>query len=186
MEADTAKGNKILGNSLVSENVEPLFITTKKGSGKIFITNTHPETTPGMRWMLPRIVRWVYNQEFIFYNKKVFRPNYYTNDLILGNEKTDKLKKLELQLENGKKDEIIAAMDELEDINPYSVAEKIRQMLAEKNNDIKLRAAKFLVDIEYTLAIEDLKNVIKSERSKKVREQLNLYLYDLESMIEQN
>lgn len=186
MEVDTAKGNAILGNSSGSENIEPLFIATKNGSGNIFITNTHPETTPGMRWMIPRIVRWVYNKELVSYNKKVICPDFYTNNLILDNELKEKVQKLEFQLENGEKDEIISAMDELQRINPYSSAEKIRQMLTVKNKDIKLRAAKFLVEIEYTLAIEDLKNAIKSERSKKLKEQLNLYLHDLESMIEQN
>ncbi|HAF27937.1 MAG TPA: hypothetical protein DCG75_02720 [Bacteroidales bacterium] len=186
VETDTLKGNKILGFMSNSETANPIFITSKFNSGKIFISNTHPETTPGMRWMIPRIVRWVYNQEFIFYNKKVFRPDYYTNELIFDDEKAKKLQKLELQLEKGKKDEVIEAMDELEKFSPYLVAEKIRHLLAEKNNEIKLRAAKFLVDIEYTLAIEDLKKVIKTERSKKVKEQLNLYLYDLEGMLEQN
>lgn len=186
VEADTLKGNRILGYTSNSETANPIFITSKFNSGKIFISNTHPETTPGMRWMIPRIVRWLYNQEFIFYNKKVFRPDYYTNDLIFDNERIRKLQELELQLEKGKKEEVIKAIDELEKFSPYSVAEKIQLLLVEKNNDIKLRAAKFLVDIEYTLAIEDLQNVIRSERNKKVKEQLNLYLNDLESMIEQN
>lgn len=186
MEADTANGNEILGFVSNSELNEPLFITAKYNSGKIFITNTHPETTPGMRWILPRIVRWVYNQEFIFYNKKVFRPDYYSRELILDSENKEEIEKLILQLDNGKKDEKIAAMDKLQKICPYDVADKVRFLLKEKNNDLKLRAAKFLVDIEYTSVIDELKKIIKSERSKKVKEQLNLYLYDLESMIEQN
>ncbi|MBU8892843.1 MAG: hypothetical protein KOO66_08685 [Bacteroidales bacterium] len=183
---DTINGNKILGSISDSESFEPLFITSKYKSGKIMITNTHPETTPGMRWMLPRMVRWVYNKKFISYNKKVFRPDLYSTELFLDDEKNEKIEKLLIQLDNGKKNEILAAMDELQNIYPWLAAEKVRSLLIEKNNDIKIRAAKYLVDIEYTLVIDDLRKLIKNERSKKVKEQLIAFLQELDSMIEQN
>ncbi len=183
---DTANGNNMVGFTTDMDIKEPIFVAKKYKSGKIFITNTHPETTPGMRWMLPRIVRWVYNKKFISYNKKVYRPDFYSNELILDADKRNEIKDLLLQLETGKKDDIIYAMDELKKVYPYGAAEKVRELLIEKNSNLKLHAAKYLADIEYTFAIEDLRKIVKSEKSKKVKEQLNIYLQELESMTEQN
>ena len=183
---DTANENRIIGFTSDMDKEVPLFITTKYKSGKIFITNTHPETTPGMRWMLPRIVRWVYNKEFISYNKKVYRPDLYSEELIIDEQKKAEIESLLMILEKGKKDEIMTALDKLQIIYPYGAAEKVRALLIEKSSNIKLRAAKYLVDIEYTYAIKDLQKLVKSEKSKKVKEQLYIYLLELESMIEQN
>jgi len=183
---DTTSGNKTLGFYTKGDIKEPLFITKKYKSGKICITNAHPETTAGMRWMLPRLVRWVYNKKFISYNKKVYRPDLYTDELILNKEKQNEIESLLIQLEKGNKDEILNAMEKLEFLYPYGAAEKVRKLLIEKNNNLKIRAAKYLVDIEYTFAIEDLRKIVKSERSKKVKEQLSIYLQELETMTEQN
>jgi glutamine amidotransferase-like uncharacterized protein len=185
-ELDTTSGNKILGFYSEGNVKKPLFITKKYKSGKICITNAHPETTPGMRWMLPRLVRWVYNKKFISYNKKVYRPGFYTSELVLDQKKQKEIEILLVQLETGNKDEALKAMDELQIIYPYGAAEKVRKLLIEKNNNLKIRAAKYLVDIEYTFAIEDLRKIVKKERSKKVKEQLSIYLQELETMIEQN
>lgn len=176
---------KVLGNRMV-DSESPLFIISKFGDGNVFITNTQPEITPGMRWMIPRIVRWTYNKDFVYYDKNVFRPDIFTNEVKLDEEFNTKLEKLLKQLEVGKKNEIISAMDELQETYPMIAADKVRSLLIEKNADIMLRAAKYLVDIEYTLAIDDFKMLIKRERSKKIKEQLKGFKIELENMLEQN
>ncbi|MDA3953137.1 MAG: hypothetical protein PF485_05790 [Bacteroidales bacterium] len=175
----------IVGNR-TSDPGSPLFFTTKFGNGNIFITNTQPEITPGMRWMIPRMVRWTYNKDFVFYDSNVFRPNLFSKEVKLDADVQNKLEELLNQLEVGKKSEIISAMDELQELYPIIAADKVRSLLIEKNDVIKLRAAKYLVDIEYTLAIDDLKKLIKRERSKKNREQLESFKIELENMLEQN
>lgn len=183
---DTISDINVLGEIANAEVSFPMFITSKYGKGKIIITNANPESTPGMRWMIPRMVRWSINKKFISYNNNVFRPDLLVNEVNLDNELNGKIENLILQLDEGKKDEIISAMDELQEIYPWIAAEKVRSLLIEKNNDIKLRAAKYLVDIEYTIVIDDLKKLIKSERRKKVKEQLVAFLNELENMLEQN
>ncbi len=97
-----------------------------------------------------------------------------------------KIELLKTKLAEGKKTEMIAAMDELQNYYPWLAAENVRPLLSERNDDLKLRAAKYLVDIEYTLAIDDLINAIKKERSKKTKAKLILYKESLERMIDQN
>lgn len=176
---------KVLGNRMFDSET-PLFIISKFGKGNVFITNTQPEITPGMRWMIPRIVRWIYNKDFVYYKRNVFRPDLVITEVKLDEELNTKLEKLLKQLELGSKSEIILAMDELQEIYPMIAADKVRSLLIEKNVDIMLRAAKYLVDIEYTLAIDDFKKLIKRERSKKIKEQLKGFKIELENMLEQN
>lgn len=169
-----------------SDESFPVLIKAKCEKGKLIFASINPELTPGMRWMIPRMVRWTFNKELIWYNRKVFRPNFYDKEVNLEAGVSEEIEELVLKLDKGKKDEVIAAMDDLQALYPISVAEKIRSMLILKNDDIKLRAAKFLVDIEYTKALEDLNTLIKKERSNKVREELIAYRNELEDILEQN
>ena len=74
----------------------------------------------------------------------------------------------------------------MQNFYPWMAAEEVKKLLDEKNNDVKIKAAKYLVDIEYTFAYEDLLKTIKNERSKKVREKLKVYKEAFEQMMEQN
>jgi len=183
---DTISEIEVLAEVSGNNGNFPLIITSKSEKGKIAILNANPEVTPGMRWMIPRLVRWSINKEFVWYDKNVFRPELFREQVNLNDELNAKLNDLLLKLDNGKKDEIIEAMDELQQIYPWIATEKIRSLLIEKNDDIKLRAAKYLVDAEYTLAIKDIEKLIKAERSKKVKAQLIAYQVELENMLEQN
>ena len=184
--ADTSSKIKILGEVRGAESNYPVLLTSQAAKGRVALINASPETTPGMRWIIPRLVRWVENKEYKWYGKNVMRPTLYSEKIALDEEKTKEIEELKVQLDQGKKDEVISAIDQLYNIYPWAAAEKVRSLLIEKNDDIKLRAAKYLVDIEYTLAIDDLNKVIKKERSKKVREQLVAYRNELDAMLEQN
>ena len=183
---DTINKINVLGKMTDNENCFPLFISSKQGKGRIVITNTNPEITPGMRWMIPRMVRWSVNKEFISYDYNIIRPDFFKSPVNLNKELNSKFSNLLFTLDEGKKDEIISAMDTLQEIYPWIASEKVRSLLIEKNNDIKLRAAKYLVDIEYTLAIDDLNQLIKREKRKKIKEQFIIFKKDLENMIRQN
>lgn len=182
---DTVSDIQILANA-VSEEAFPVMIKAMCGNGKLVMANIHPEITPGMRWMVPRMVRWAFNKENVYYNRNVFHPNFYDKELSLNDGTNKEIEALLLKLDDSKKDEVIAAIDELQAIYPIAAAEKVRSLLVKKNDDIKLRAAKFLVDIEYTIALEDFNKLIKSERSKKVKERLVAYRNELGDMLGQN
>lgn len=164
----------------------PVLITAKCGNGNLAMANIHPEITPGMRWIIPRLIRWSFNKEKISYNRKVFRPNLLDKELNLEGDIKNQLNELMVQLDSHKKDEVISAMDDIQSLYPRIVLEKVNELLLTKNNDIKLRAAKFLVDNEYTQALEDFNELIKKERSRKVKEKMVAYRNELESMLDQN
>jgi len=177
---------EIVGFKNVNELVQPFFITSNRGKGKIFMSFVNPESTPGMRWMIPRMVRWVYSKELVSYQANLIKPNLYTKEIIFTDDLIQKLNSLISVLETGDTDEKEDAINKLKEIYPWVAHDEVRKMLLEKDDDLKLQAARYLVEIEYTRAIDDLKLAIKIERNRKVKEQLADLQLKLENMLEQN
>ncbi len=167
-------------------NTFPLFVTLNLGNGKVFLTASHPESTPGMRWMLPRMVRWVMGRDLISYDQNVFRPEFFKDEILYNKAYTNRFEYLINQLDEKRKKDKIMAMDELQEFYPWFAAEKVRQLLNDKSSDVRIRAAKYLAEIEYSIAIDDLETRVHKERNKKNKEQLKQYLSKLESMLEQS
>lgn len=177
---------QIMGIRNTNDAELPIFIGSNCGSGKLFLTAAHPETTPGMRWMIPRIIRWLYGKEYVWYDKNIVRPDLYTEQIIFSKEIISEIETLRNKIAQGEKDEKLEAMDELQNYYPWFAAEEVKALLKDKNRDVRLRAARFLADIEYTYALTDLEVAIKKERGKKTKEQLREHKVALEQMIEQN
>jgi HEAT repeat protein len=64
-------------------------------------------------------------------------------------------------------------------------AEKVKELLSDPNEEVRLKAAEFLTKIEYTIAIADLDKAVKNERKRKVKEQLLAYKNEMCNMTEQ-
>ncbi len=168
------------------ENSQTLFITLNIGKGRAFLAASHPESTPGMRWMLPRMVRWVMGRELITYNNLVMKPEYFNSEILYNKEYTNRFEYLINQLDEKRKKDRLLALEELQEKYPWFAAEKVRQLLTDKNSEVRLRAAQYLSDIGYTIAIEDLETTIDKERNKKNKEKFKEYLKNLEQMIGQD
>ena len=176
----------VIVNRLVDDTNIPIFISSKCGKGKLFLITAHPETTPGMRWMIPRIIRWLYGKDPVWYDKNIVRTDLFNQQIEFNDEFIAQVDKLKEILKSGDKNEKLDAMAQMQNFYPWMAAEEVKKLLDEKNNDVKIKAAKYLVDIEYTFAYEDLLKTIKNERSKKVREKLKVYKEAFEQMMEQN
>ena len=186
LKENTDESCQLVGIKAGQENAVPFFITSKNGNGNIFLSLVHPESTPGMRWIIPRIIRYVNGKELIQYNKNVFRPELYQDEMIFNDAFNLKNDSLINTLETGNKQEKLDALDELQKLYPWYAAEKVKALLLEKSDDIKLRAAQFLLDAEYTSAIKDIKEAAKKERRRKVREKLKEFQKQMEAMLDQN
>ena len=177
---------KNIVHHVYEENTQPLFVTLNMGKGKVFLAASHPESTPGMRWMLPRMVRWVMGRELVAYNNLVTQPEYFKNEILYNKEYTNRFEYLINQLDERRKKDRLLALDELQNKYPWFAAEKVRQMLSDNNAEVRLRVAKYLTEIGYTIAIDDLDNAIHKERNKKNKAKLKEYLNNLEQMIAQD
>ena len=61
-------------------NGKPFFVANNYGKGRVFSSIAHPEGTPGMMWMIPRMVRWTLNKPFIPYQSSAVRPDLFNHE----------------------------------------------------------------------------------------------------------
>ncbi len=159
------------------------FLTAPFGEGKIFVSVGHPESTPGMRWMVPRMARWVAGQDFISYNSILVRPQINSKEILYFPETIAREKENFWNLFSEDDDEIIQAIDNLYTIKSRPSIRWSIGLLRHNSAIVRLKAAEYLVETEYTHAIPDLSAATQTEQNAQVKEQLSGYLSKLESMV---
>ncbi len=146
-------------------------LTENIGKGKIFIVAGHPEATPGMRWMIARIVRYLYDGKIKDYSKWI-RPQIYTHEIMFTSELKKKEKQFFWQLLSDTVDIRLAAMDSLHSLRSRPAVRWTIGMLRDTSALVRLKAAQILQETEYTAALPDLKQAFIDEKNPKVKAQL--------------
>ncbi len=149
------------------------FILEEKiGEGNLIIVVGHPESTPGMRWMVPRMARHVAGAELISYNEKWIRPEINDSAIIFDTE----LKKYEKDnfwklFENDPQVQI-QAMDNLFALRSRPAVRYNVGLLRDDKPEVRKHAAFLLMQTEYTDALKDLHQACIVEKNSTTKEQL--------------
>ena len=64
-------------------NGKPFFIANQYGKGRVFSSIAHPEATPGMMWMIPRMIRWTLGKPLISYKENTVQPALPQRELLM-------------------------------------------------------------------------------------------------------
>ncbi|MBF0440566.1 MAG: biofilm PGA synthesis protein PgaB [Oligoflexales bacterium] len=162
---------------------KPLFLNGKAGRGRVFLSVAHPENTPGLRWMLPRMVRWVSGKSLVSYSKEVVRPNIYTGEILFNKELSDEedllFKKVMRDNEEGK----IASINRLVEIKSWSARDYIPGLLRDKAPQVRIAAARGLAELERIETIPEIETIIRIEKNQSVKKELSRHLERLKSMV---
>jgi GMP synthase-like glutamine amidotransferase len=149
-------------------NNKPFIITSAVGKGNTASFVGHPETTPGMRWMVPRMVRHLLNKELVSYSSKVVRSEIYKNEILF----TDELQELQSKYYSnlwGTETEKIEAINGLVEISAWSAKKKIVGLLRDSSPDVRKTAANAIVQLERTDFINDLDVAVQVEKDEEVK-----------------
>lgn len=179
MESDV---HLIEGTPANMTNNRPFIIITNVEKGKTASIVGHPESTPGMRWMIPRLARIVSNKEIISYGNNVVRPDIHNKETLFNTE----LKQKQRNAYNGlikSKEEKLKAMQEIVNMNAWSAKKWIPPMLRDNDFDVRLLAAELTVYLERTDAINDLKAAVVNEVNEKNKNLLQKQLNSLENIL---
>ncbi len=153
----------------------------KVGQGKIFAIGGHPESTPGIRFMIPRMARWVTGHKLVSYDSKWIKPGKYTHAILFDKQLKKKEKRLFWYLFDSDPHQQIIAMDSLHNIRSRPAVRWYIGLLRDSNPEVRAHAAQLLVKTEYTDALKDIKssyNVEKNPETKKVfKKALNFLHY---------
>ena len=131
------------------------------GKGKVFLIAGHPESTPGMRWMIPRMARWVTGSELVSYNKKWVRPQINNKPIIFDKDLRKEEKDNYWLLFSENSQEQIMAINKLHALRSRPAVRWNIGLLRSNHPETRRLAAKTLKETEYSFAIPDLEMALK-------------------------
>lgn len=162
-------------NKGAPENVTPgkVFIyNDTPGKGRLFAVAGHPESTPGVRWMIPRMARWAANSELVSYPAKWVRPEINTKAILYDSEMKKYEKRTWWNLFSDNASEQIEALDKLHEIRSRPAVRWTVGLLRDSNPETRIHAAKTIMDREYTDAYNDVKSAYEVENNKEAKNAL--------------
>ncbi|RUT79786.1 biofilm PGA synthesis protein PgaB [Ancylomarina longa] len=163
----------------------PFIVTSSFGKGKVASFVGHPESTPGMRWMLPRMIRWATNQKLISYSSEIIRPDFYKHEIIFD-QKVEKIQSTYYKNLSGNTKEKLEAIDKVIELACWSAKKWIPGMLRDQDSNVRSKASEALLLLERTDAIPDLQIAIQNETNDKTKQQLIVNLNHLKALLGAN
>ncbi len=146
--------------------------TENLGEGKIIAIAGHPESTPGMRWIVPRMARIVTNSELISYDSFFVRPEINDKAILFDKALRKVEKKLFWNLMNDTSEVIISAMNELHSYRSRPAVRWAIGLLRHEDAKVRERAAYLLKETEYSFALPDLEVAFKTETNMDAKNQM--------------
>ncbi|PCH70687.1 MAG: biofilm PGA synthesis protein PgaB [Bacteroidales bacterium] len=150
----------------------------KVGKGRLFAIAGHPESTPGMRWMVPRMIRWVTNNKQVKYNAQLIKPENYTHEILYDKNLKINEKANWWGLFNASPDSVIISMNYLHSICSRPAVRWNIGLLRNPSLKVRLHAAELLKNSEYTAALPDLIVAFEKEKDQDVKIQLSKIIDD--------
>ena len=141
----------------------------KVGSGRAIVVAGHPEATPGMRWMVPRLARWAANKKTVSYKSKWVRPEINRSEIFFTPNLVKKEKEMFWKLTSNSAEDKITAMQSLFEMRSRPAVRWNLGMLRDSDSKVRTKAALLLKETEYTAAIPDLKSALKTESDSSAK-----------------
>jgi len=162
---------------------KPAFFTMDYGMGKAIASIGHPEATPGMRWIVPRMARYVANRELVSYTSQVVRPEIYKQEVLYTKDIISFEKKNFWQLFAEDEQTVIEAIDHLHSVYSRPSIRWSIGLLRHTSPAVRAHAALYLLDTEYTAALPDVKAAYMSENDVDARSVLKEVLDSLNAIV---
>lgn len=160
-------------------NDKPFFIGNDYGRGRVFCSIAHPEATPGMMWMIPRIVRWTLRKPVKTYKSRVVNADIYNREYLMT--KAD-LKRERLCYETflyGSAGEKIAALDWLQERRSWDAKRWVQGLLFDGAPQVRVRAARFIAETDYLPFLPDMEAACSTESDVATKMEIERYLQSL-------
>lgn len=164
-------------------NNKPFFTANSYGKGRVFSSIAHPEATPGMMWMIPRMVRWTLNLPIKEYKPEVVNPNIFNKEILMAIEDLKQEASYRETFMYGTAEEKIAALDWLQAKHSWDAKRWIQGLLFDGDASVRIRAAKYIADTQYLHYLPDMRAAYASEKDEKTKQQLKQEVNKLETLL---
>lgn len=164
-------------------NGKPFFVANPYGKGRVFSSIAHPEGTPGMMWMIPRMVRYTLDKPMIPYRQAVVQPDLFDRELLMTPADLEKEGGCFETLLQGESKQKITALDWLEAHHSWDAKRWIQGLLFDDSPAVRLRAARYIADTQYLPYLYDLNVAWLSETDQKTRAEIKVQLDKLNALL---
>ncbi len=154
-------------------------LQSNRGNGSVILCSGHPESTSGIRWLIPRAVRWTTQQKILEYLPLVVKPEKYSAEILFDKDWLKRESVLLKKLVANNKTEKISAMKELAAMGSRKFPQWLLGQLRDSDPQIRGLAAETLLDLDYRLALKDVEQAIKYEQDEKIKQLMEQVLRKL-------
>jgi glutamine amidotransferase-like uncharacterized protein len=166
-------------------NGKPFFTANQYGKGRVFSSIAHPEATPGMMWMIPRMVRWTLDMPIIEYTSEVVKPNLFEKEILMSVTDLRKESTCFDTFLYGTPEQKLEALYWLQSHLSWSGKRWIQGLLYDGNPEVRQRAAKYIADKQYLHYLPDLKAAWLSEQDTEVKKKMEIQYLRVLSLLPQ-
>lgn len=164
-------------------NNRPFFIANEYGKGRVFSSISHPEATPGMMWMIPRMVRWTLRMPVVAYSKRVVNPDLYNREILMTKDDLRKERGYYRTFLYGLPNEKIAALDWLQACRSWDAKRWVQGLLFDNSPAVRERAARFIAETDYLPFLSDLEAACRVERDEQTKQSMMKHLEHLKALL---
>ena len=164
-------------------NNRPFFIANEYGKGRVFSSISHPEATPGMMWMIPRMVRWTLRMPVVAYSKRVVNPDLYNREILMTKADLKKERGYYNTFLYGSPKEKIAALDWLQNCRSWDAKRWVQGLLFDNSPAVRERAARFIAETDYLPFLSDLEAACRVERNVQTKQSMMRHLEHLKALL---
>ena len=164
-------------------NNRPFFIANEYGKGRVFSSISHPEATPGMMWMIPRMVRWTLRMPVVAYSKRVVNPDLYNREILMTKDDLRKERGYYRTFLYGSPNEKIAALDWLQNCRSWDAKRWVQGLLFDNSPAVRERAARFIAETDYLPFLSDLEAACRVERNAQTKQSMMRHLEHLKTLL---
>lgn len=164
-------------------NGKPFFMGNNYGKGRVFSSIAHPEATPGMMWMIPRMIRWTLSKPIITYKQTVVKPELFNRESLMSLTDLQQESVHYQTLLHGDSDQKIVALNWLEAHHSWEAKRWVQGLLYDVSPVVRTRAAAYIANTHYLPYLADLRSSYQSETDQATKNQLKDQLDKLEALL---
>lgn len=163
-------------------NNRPFFYLTPFGKGKVFSSIGHPEATPGMQWMLTRMVHAVYtgkNQRTSLPSQFI-RPNLYNREILMTESIREKETQVFKTLLQGSTQEKVEAIRWIANVLSWDGKRWLQGTLYDTDIQIRKAGIEAVRKCMYRYYLPDLRTILHNETNGELKRLIERTIQELE------
>lgn len=151
---------------------KPFILGNNYGKGRICTSIGHPESTAGMMWMIPRLIRWCAGKSYTSFPETLCDPSLSVGEKILTVEDLNKEASLYHTFVYGTTEEKLEGVEWMKEHPSWSMKKWVASLLFDKDAKVRVAAAEFIAENQIIRWIDYVKGALKVEKDSLAKREI--------------